>query len=248
MSAQVYYPPRGAARPWKSWAVNIAWLLCVYVWINVCVCVCVRFLPSSSSREAVYLQVPSYWGPGPKNRGIQTQYKQQLIGSCQCCTCLCFVSSIFVCLYVCVHTLISMCMHICTVLSIYLCAPWPLGSVWQCVWWGVDTAGGVCVCVWESPCCAAPHYLTKTANKTPDDGRLWISAPLISVTITVWKIARGFSGRAEGPLSSREHKSCIMRYKKRERPFPPPLAKPSDTYRARVLRHTKPSCLECRLC
>ena len=51
----------------------------------------------------------------------------------------------------------------------------------------------VCVCVkeatWEPPWCymalSSPHNLTKTANKPPDDGRLWISAPLISVTITV---------------------------------------------------------------
>lgn len=66
-----------------------------------------------------------------------------------------------------------------------------------------------------------PHKLTKTLNKPPDEWCLWISAPLISVTITVWKIALRIWG-AEGPLSWLNTRDVLC-YKKKKillRPFP----------------------------
>lgn len=82
----------------------------------------------------------------------------------------------------------------------------------------------------------APHNLTKTLNKPPDEWCLWISVPLISVTITVWKIAPRIWRRRRA-LVLDKHKSCIMLYKKMQRPFPP--AKLCISYLA-PLSHLKP--------
>lgn len=68
-----------------------------------------------------------------------------------------------------------------------------------------------------------PHKLTKTLNKPLDEWCLWISAPLISVTITVWKIALRIWG-AEGPLSWLNTRDVLCYKKKKKkillRPFP----------------------------
>lgn len=63
-----------------------------------------------------------------------------------------------------------------------------------------------CPCQYTGP---TPNSITETANKTPDEWSVWISALLISVTITLWKTAQGIFG-FRVCLLSLQTEGCII--------------------------------------